>query len=282
MELAALPAATLSRPESRNGDGIMISSTAYRPVGALRGGADSPAYFFMIDHLLSSRRESGFPSNAVVFDEDVNVYLAALLTSYIFGGAPSGPERIFPYDLPLFEAAARETDPRGRFCLYRANADHLLLQVGIFDNPRSRRPGSASHMDITREAYIGRGKSYYRMAWASAAETFRRPTAIGDIMGKLSGGFERYVEILSVMRGEYLNMIPRLSDGELFHLGRDVFEEDRKREIAALYDGFLDAWSAWRRSGGQDRLGELETAAERLTAADPSFSFDLPENADPR
>jgi hypothetical protein len=236
----------------------------------------------MIDHLLSSRRESGFPSNAEVFDEDVNVYLASLLTSYIFGGAGNSGERIFPYDLPLFEAAAAETDPRRRFGLYRANADHLLVQVGIFDNPRSKRPGSVSHMAIGRQAYMGRGKAYYRMAWASAAETFRRPTAIGDIMGKLSGGFERYVDILSLMRGEYLNILPRISDGEMFHLEKDLLEEEGKRETAALYDRFLDAWSAWRRSGGRDRLEELESAAERLRRVDPSFRFELPQEAPPR
>jgi hypothetical protein len=259
----------------------MESSTAYRPVG--RGGTrPSPVYYYMMDNLLECRKESGFPSNREFFDEDVNVYLAGLLTSHIFGHAASTTAGIIiPYDIPLFEAASDEADPRRRFNIYRANADHLLVRLGVFDNPIARRPGSATHMALTSDAWIGRGKAYYRLAWACAAETFRRPTAIGDIMGKLSSGFERYVGVLSTMRSSCLNMIPRISDGEMFHLERNVLEEDRKKEVAALYDRFLDAWTAYRKSRAPDDRKKLDTVTEELKKADPVFSFD-PLAADTR
>ena len=252
----------------------MESSTAWRPVGRGRK-RPSPAYYYMMDNLLDCRKESGFPSNRECFDEDVNVYLAGLLTSNIFGGYDSTTASIIvPYDIPLFEIASGEDDPRRRFNIYRGNADDLLLRLGVFDNPQGRRPGSAAHMAMTREAWIGRGKSYYRQAWSCAAETFRRPTAIGDIMGKLSGGFEHYVEILSAMRSSCLNMIPHISDGEMFHLGKSVMAEERKKEIAALYDRFLDAWTAFNRSEGSVERTRLEKISEELRKADPSFSFD--------
>jgi len=229
----------------------------------------------MIDNLLECRKEDGFPSNRDFFDEDVNVYLAGLLTSHIYGSsAASTSGTIMRYDIPLFEAISGEEDPRKRFTIYRANADDLLLRLGVFDNPDGRRPGSASRITLTRETWIGRGASYYRLAWASAAETFRHPTAIGDVMGKLSTGFERYVGILSSMRSSCLNMIPHISDGEMFHLEREVIDEDRKKEVAALYDRFLDAWNAYRRSGGQEDRKRLETVSVELKRSDPSFSFD--------
>ncbi len=252
----------------------MESSTAWRPVGS-GGTSPSPAYFYMIDNLLECRKESDFPSNDEFFDEDVNVYLAGLLTSNIYGRrADSTSAAIVRYDIPLFETMSREMDPRKRFTIYRANADDLLLRLGVFDNPEGRRPGSASHMARTREVWIGRGAAYYRLAWASAAETFRRPTAIGDVMEKLSRGFEQYVGIISSMRSSCLNMIPRISDGEMFHLERNVMDEDRKNEVAALYDGFLDAWNAYRRSGGHEERKKLRSAAMELKKSDPSFSFD--------
>jgi hypothetical protein len=259
----------------------MESSTAYRPVG--RGDSrPSPAYYYMMDNLLECRKESGFPSNGEFFDEDVNVYLAGLLTSHVFGNAAATTAgMIMPYDIPLFELAGEETSPRRRFNIYRANADHLLVRLGVFDNPSGRRPGSATHMALTRDAWIGRGKAYYRLAWACAAETFRRPTAIGDVMGKLSSGFERYVGVLSAMRPSCLNMIPRISNGEMFHLERNVMEEDRKKELTALYDRFLDTWTAYRGSRDPDDRKKLYMVSEELKKADPSFSFD-PLAADTR
>ena len=252
----------------------MDSSTTWKPVGK-GASTPSPAYFYMIDNLLESRMESSYPSNSEFFDEDVNVYLAGLLTSRIYSGGPGGArEVITTYDIPLFETVGRESDPRKRFTAYRANADDLLLRLAVFDNPTGRRPGSAPHMAMTREAWAGRGAAYYRLAWAAAAETFRRPTAIGDVMEKLSMGFDRYARVLSDMRASCLNMIPVLSDGQMFHLERSVLEEDRRKEVAAAYDTFLDALSAYRKSREPREKRRLEAAAGKLKRLDPSFNFD--------
>jgi len=42
-----------------------------------------PTYYFMINCLLYSRMETGLVSNQDYYDEDVNVYLAHLLHSFI-------------------------------------------------------------------------------------------------------------------------------------------------------------------------------------------------------
>ena len=228
----------------------------------------------MMDSLLDTRRESPFPTSADFFDEDVNVYLASLLTSHVYDGGKATAHLVMPYDVSLFEAAARESEPRRRFELYRANADHILVRMGIFDNPSGRRPCSAPHMSMSREGWLGRGSAYYRLAWASAMETFRRPTAVGDVMEKLSSAFERYVGVLSGMRSSRLGIVPRLSDGSIFHLGRSVLEEDRKKETALLYDRFLDRWNEYRASGDPGARKDLEEITGMLREADPSFDFD--------
>jgi hypothetical protein len=250
----------------------MDSSTAYTPVGK-GAGSPSPAYFYMMDNLLESRRD-GYPSNSDFFDEDVNVYLASLLTSSVLGtGTPAGSP-IIRYDLDLFDEAASGYAPRRRFEIYRANADDLLLRLAVFDNPAGRRPGSAPHLEMTRKAWTGRCKAYYRMAWARAAETFRRPTAIGGVMGKLSENVERYIGVISSMRASCLNIIPSLSEGRLYHLERGVLEEQRAKEITALYDRFLDALSEYRRCGGKMGRKQLEILSGELRKADPAFRFD--------
>jgi hypothetical protein len=228
----------------------------------------------MIDNLLESRRGSGFPSNRGGYDEDVNVYLASLLTSSAVESAGSVSSRVLSYDLDLFESVGAGAAPRERFEAYKANADDLLLRLAVFDNPSGRRPGSVRHMAMTREAWIGRCKSYYRMAWACAAGTFRRPTAIGDIMGKLADGLEKYIDVISAMRASSLNILPSLSDGQIYHLGRTLSEEERTERLPLLYDRFLDAWSDYRETGGEREKRILESVSGELREADPSFEFD--------
>jgi len=251
----------------------MDSSTAYTPVG--KGAGDpSPAYFYMMDNLLESRRGGGYPSNRDVFAEDVNVYLASLLTSSVLGAGGSTGSPIVRYDLDLFEEAASGCAPRRRFDIYRANADDLMLRLAVFDNPGGGRPGSAPHLEMTRKAWTGRCKAYYRVAWACAAETFRRPTAIGSVMGKLSENLERYIGVISAMRASCLNIIPSLSEGQMYHLGRRVLDEQIKQDLQALYDRFLDALSEYRRCGGKMGRKKLEILSGELRKADPSFRFD--------
>ena len=108
------------------------------------------------------------------------------------------------------EAAA---GTREKYRIYRRSADSLLISLGIFKNARLKRPDSAPHLAMSDAAHIGRGKSYYAIARAYAAQVHRRNTAVGDVLGKLSDHFERYLGVLSLMGGEHLNIFKQLSDG---------------------------------------------------------------------
>ena len=92
------------------------------------------------------------------------------------------------------------------------NADFLLVSIGIFDNP-AMAAQSRARMQPSEEAYIGRGKTYYHFAYTYSQQMHRKNVGVSDVLEKLSMGFEKYIRILLHMRGEYLDLVKRLSDG---------------------------------------------------------------------
>jgi hypothetical protein len=235
-----------------------------------------PTFFFMLNCLLYSRLEKGYPSNQDFYDEDVNVYLANLLCSFM---KPEYHRRarayLSPYDTSLFEKIESSTDARLKYTIYKTNADFLLISIGIFDNPAGRRPDTAQLFRNSEEASMGRGKAYYHFAYTYSQSAFRKSAGITDILEKLSLGFERYAEILSHMRGEYFNILDRLSDGEIYHLERSVDQGKATRELAKLQDQFLDVYAEYLRTKDPGMRRRVEDLARKLRLLDDSFDFHM-------
>jgi hypothetical protein len=254
----------------------MAVSTRYTPLHLARKLSSEGAYFFMMDSLLHSRMEAGFPTNDVCFDEDVNVYIASLLTSFIFpGSGDDGARGILPVDSSIFEAAEASTGAREKYRIYRRAGDRILVSLGIFKNARLKRPDSAPHLAMSDAAHIGRGKSYYAIARAYAAQARFGNTAVADVLGKLSDHFERYLGVLSIMGGEHLNIFRRLSDGELFHLESTPHPAEKSPELALRHDRFLDLYSSYLESKSSRTKAALAEAVREIRALDPSFEFDI-------
>ncbi len=247
---------------------IRLDSQAQREV--------EPTFFFMLNCLLYSRLEKGYPSNQEFYDEDVNVYLANLLCSFM---KPEYHRRarayLSPYDTSLFEKIENSTDTRLKYTIYKTNADFLLISIGIFDNAASRRPDAAQLFRSTEEASMGRGKAYYHFAYTYSQSAFKKSAGITDILEKLSLGFERYAEILSHMRGEYFNILDRLSDGEIYHLERSVDRGKATRQLAELQDRFLDAYSEYLRTKDPDLRRQVEDLVRKIRLLDGSFDFHM-------
>jgi len=235
-----------------------------------------PTFFFMLNCLLYSRLEKGFPSNQDFYDEDVNVYLANLLCSFM---KPEYHKRsrpyLSPYDSTLFEKVANSTDARLKYTIYKTNADFLLISIGIFNNAEAKRPDTTHAYRNSEEAYMGRGKAYYHFAYTYSQSAFKKSTGITDILEKLSKGFERYVEILSHMRGEYFNILDRLTAGDVYHLERSVDANRATRELKALQDEFLDLYSEYLRTKRPDLRVKVEELAKKIHDLDDSFKFHI-------
>lgn len=258
--------------QGRIGDDIMSVATRYKPLGQ-----DFPeeTYFYMMNCLLYSRVESGFPSNDEYLDEDVNVYLANLLTETVGSGPGNDSGRsLVGDDVSLFQRIRTIENPRQKYMLYKTHADHLLISLGIFGNPKGSRANSAPCMAMSENSYIGRGKTYYSLAQSYAVETHRRHTAVADVLGKLSRGLEKYVTILSLLRSDYFNFHHRMTEGELFHLECSLDLEGHREELKKLYDRFLDLYSSYRKKKTPGLKKELDEVSARIGVLDSSFKFE--------
>ena len=252
----------------------MSALTTYAPLAGSRFASTEQAQYFIMNALLYSRMEAGYPSNREFFDEDVNVYLANLLVSRIDPSPGAVPDAVACADAALFEDAAARGD-RARYELYRGCADALLVSLGIFRNARGRRPSSASRIAPPARTYIGRGKTYYAIASSLAATLARRGNAVADVLGKLSRGFERYLAVLSHLGGEHFGIVAAISDGTLYHLERSTNPALERSGAAEAYDRFLDQYSAYRRDPTPRGKHLLADAARAVREFDPSFAFDL-------
>jgi len=235
-----------------------------------------PTFSFMLNCLLCSRLESGHPSNQDFYDEDVNMYLANLLCSFMKPEYHNRAKRyLSPYDTNLFAKIENSSNVRLKYTIYKTNADFLLISIGLFNNADAKRPDAVERLRDSEEAHMGKGKAYYRFAYTYSQSTFKKTTAITDILNKLSKGFEQYVEILSHMRGEYFNILQHLSTGQVYHLERSVDQGRVSRELAALQDEFLDVYSEYLRSKNEELRGKVEELAKKIGNLDDSFDFHI-------
>jgi hypothetical protein len=226
--------------------------------------------YFMMRALLTSRVDIGLPSDADGEEHDVNIYLTHLLCDYV---EPKRYARIAPYlapyDTSVFERVQHSRSPRVRYTVYKANADHLLITIGVFQNPGARpRPLPAPLQEPPQQA-VGRGKAYYEYATTYGGDVFGRTSAVAGVMGKLASRFETYVRLLGHVRSEYFNLVTRLGEGEIYHLEH----ESNERALILRRDAFLDALAAYRKAPARDTRAHLVAAIERLRQLDPGFEF---------
>ena len=234
--------------------------------------------YFVLDSLLKSRIDCGFESNSGKYDEDVNVYLVHLLSSLVRGfwlGQPTAAR-----DIDVFEQVRESTDPRFKYGVYRANADYLLLSTSLFTrSPYVECDGQRTFHGPVRDR-IGRGKAYYHFASMFHERVRASSPVVARVLHRLSEDFERYVDVLFHMRGEYFHLYERLKEDQLMSMREDLFKAPSgsdKTVLGSLRDEFLDAYWSWHQKPTVVSRHQLEEAISRLRAVDPSFEFQLPE-----
>jgi hypothetical protein len=244
-----------------------------------------PTYHFMLKCLLYSRMETGLLSNQDFYDEDVNVYLAHLLDSMIRPENVENARRyLSQYDTEVFRKLSCSKDARLKYTIYKTNADFLLISLGIFDNPEATVPETSAPGNPDRqilkpseEAYVGRGRTYYRFAYTYSQIVHGRNAGISDVLEKLSLGFEKYLRVLAHMRGEYLDLLKRLSTGEVYHLERVANEEQRHQKLKAKQDRILDLYIDWKKTGAVSLREQIRKLVDEIREMDPDFRFEVPE-----
>ena len=223
--------------------------------------------FFMLDALLRSRIETG---EETTDDEDVNVYLANLLHAFV-GSSFKQSEGCYVsrYESDVFAETEKYPSLGMRYQIYRSNADYILMTASIFEPCRQR----SAKGEADEETLMARGKTYYHFASGCHERFKRRRTGVADVMDKLSDRFEMYSKILSHMRVSYLNLLKRLSQGEIFHIQRKAQEVPSFASVREGRDNFLDAYGEWMRSGSEFHRQRVNALGGALVKVDSRFRF---------
>ena len=80
------------------------------------------------------------------------------------------------------------------------------------------------------------------------------------------------------MRGEYLDLLKRLSTGEVYHLERVANEQQREDELKEKQDQFLDLYLEWKKTGAIDLREQIEKIVDEIRGMNPDFRFDVPDD----
>lgn len=239
--------------------------------------APAPA-FFLVENLLEARRGSRLPTNLAGPDEDVNIYLALRLAEFARAG---DDPRVVPGLDPLVPGPPPGVSRPGRADWYRANADHRLLHLGLFDRGETSRRRVVP-WGLTRDEARQRDLAVAATCYAAAADLLARGPGGSDtgpvaVLRKLAAGCEDYVHVLGVLAVRRLGLGARLGERELAGLliphgapGADTGAKADADAVAGVLaavpadaaDIVLDLWLEYRRTGE----AALRRRGERLAA----------------
>jgi hypothetical protein len=77
------------------------------------------------------------------------------------------------------------------------------------------------------------------------------------------------------MRGEYFNILDRLSSGDVYHLERSLDRMESDKELKALQDEFLDLYSDYVKSKDPALKEQLRELARKIQKLDETFRFTM-------
>jgi len=221
-----------------------------------------PFRYFLMENLLEARRESAFPTNIAGPDEDVNIYLANLLTAFL--GGNHSTDVLFGA-APLFYPPAKSLNRRQRAEFYRNNGDHRLIMLGLFqrgDHLRRRNTLFLMNGEETRQRDLGVGRDCFHLAADLLENRKIGYDGVADVWRKLGDNFEFYVQVLSTMAVGKLGLGARLSQTDL-----QLMIDEPSTPAAAnglQMDRLLDLLLEMQKPGGKKKSAANYDLALRL------------------
>lgn len=217
-----------------------------------------PVDWYFMENLLEARSGSVFPTNAEGCDEEINVYLADLLTRFLSGHTDP---RVLAGSSARLQPPSRTMGRRERAQWYRANGDHRLLALGLADRGdhlRRRRVPLGRTGAVTRCEDLETGRLCYDAA-ANLLEGRGGALAhLAPVMRRLADHFEEYVGILARLATRRLGLGAVLGEEDLGGLLRE------DPTPAATMDTLLDMLNDYRREADPVLLGRINMLAADL------------------
>jgi len=230
------------------------------------------AIAYLLDVLLKSRATCNMESNKDdLFDEDVNIYLAHLLFAASLPDYQEAVSRYVSKNVSeMNDLVDKNNDRIVRYFIYKVNADHLMVHMGVFQGLENARNPYAK----SPEQFSSLARDYYQNAAQHNRRIYRRRTAIGSVLEKLSHHFDRYLMILQIARKDFFHFSNRFNDKEFSKFCRDFGHYEQEEKVNDVRDRFLDAYAKWLETKDADLRLRLIDKAKKLKEVDPDFEFD--------
>lgn len=230
---------------------------------------------YLLGAILRSRLDSHFDHRVEEFDEDVNIYLAHLLFAIAL---PEYHELAEPYlseeSSDILRWVKATEDRTIRYFIFKVNADHLLVHLAIFDDLLGNSAGRKI-FQRSEKHFSELAKLYYDQASHYHLRIYRRKTGVGEVLHKLSRYFDVYLELLRLIRRDYLHFITRFRDqafDRFIHELSSYEEESVKRE---KIDHFLDLYSQWLKTKDPKMQQAVRRVLEEVRRIDPEFGKEI-------
>ena len=234
------------------------------------------AIAFLLNTLLKCRTACQLPSNEQNFDEDVNIYLAHLLFAASLPDYQEAVRRYLSTNVSEMTELVEKNDDRiVRYFIYKVNADHLMIHLGVFHDLETSR-----HLfGKSEKQYTSMARDYYSQAADYNRRIYRRRTAIGSVLEKLAHGFERYQTILHFARKEFFHFANRFRDESFQRFCDDVNRYEYEELTNQAIDRFLDSYAEWIRTKDMNAKFRLIDCARKLQEINPEFTFNFSASA---
>lgn len=236
----------------------------------LNNKESSKTSYFFIEHVCKARIDLHIESGRHVCDEEINVYLAGLLTSLI---ASTGFIQQKPY-ISVFDNDIRnylETHPglRNEFVVYRDNADYGLLAAGLFAG--DNHPGSYHHIVISDQADLGKIALYYSMAASALAHLQGTRHSLVFVLDSMSKYLDEIHQILRYAAVTYFDMVDKISDASLYHLEKELAEEGKRILYKEKVDEYLKLYSEYKTAPTEQLKSEINNITHELKNMNDQF-----------
>jgi hypothetical protein len=233
----------------------------------------SKTNYYFLESVCKARIDLHIESGRHVCDQEINVYLAGLLTSLIASASFIQQKpyiSVFDYDIRNY----LETHPglRNEFVVYRDNADYGLLAAGLFAGDNHR--GSYHHIVISDHSDLGKIALYYSFAASALAHLQGTRHSLVYVLDSMSKYLDEIHQILRHAALTYFDMVDKISDGSLYHLEKELADEGKKILYKQKVDEYLKLYSEYKAAPTEKLKNELNSITNELKSMNTQFKAD--------
>lgn len=240
----------------------------------LKDHAAGKSGFFFLEHILRARLDLHLETSERTCDQELNVYIAGLLNSLCYSGMQIEQKPyLSPFDNDIQCYLSTHPGPRNMYTVYRENADAGLLFSSLFSGWTHK--GSYHHRVMSKNDESGRIAFYYECAAHALAHLQGQNIPLIDVLETLSSRISDILRIISYAATYYFDMLERISEGSMFHLGKDLDKMHERQRYENKLDDFLKEYTQYTAGPTNEGKEKLMILAQELRKMKESFRCDL-------